>query len=264
MGGPGKPGGKNPPAGWSAIDEEWEGTTHPQGLQEGPAGSRSVTEPLAEVTLPSEELIPAAPIGEEPWLDDGPTAQRAVDRALPVAPPGQHRVAKTIMGVGVPELQALFKEKLGEAPPSARPQPAPPVPPVPPAPAPSAPQPAPAGAPTPWDLDLSAKTQPRGPTEAEVHAMAGTAPMPLFAEEPTDAAAAPASDATPPPPPDDSAMPPIPSASEPRPIQVRSAPAIKPRLAPAARPSGPSNWVLIALWVVAILSVGLAVYLYVR
>jgi hypothetical protein len=242
--------------------------------------------------IPSEELIPVSG-SDGPWLDDGPTTPREseqeVARALPVAPPGQHRVAKTIMGVGMPELQALFKEKLGDEPAPAKPavasaaKPAP-ARPAPATPAPAAPPrapavppraaatpqraPAPASEASPWDLDLAAPTQPHGPTVEDVHGLVGTDELRAFAEGPTDAAAAAAAAASdaPPPVPQDATAPPLPEppTRPPAPPAVRPAPVARPRPAPTARASGPSNWVLIALWVVAILSVGLAVYLYVR
>ena len=265
-----------PPA-WDSIDREWEVDSPsaatpvksaPAGLGPGLAG--------APARAPSDEILPAlegGADGEQPAEDEWASKQETVRRLglardLPVVPPvtGERRVVKTMMGVGDPEIQSMFKARLGGAPPRpAVPAFAAPVgEPVParPGPASGAGAPPSAGAPPrarPPETGAS-PPPPRGPSAESDQALGKTAPMPVMTVElpAGEAATVPAVSAQ------------VPVTIEPRTVKFR--PGSPPRATPTAathgvssgRSSGPSNWVLIALWVVALLSVGLAIVLYLR
>jgi hypothetical protein len=211
-----------------------------------------------------------------------PTAKH-LPRDLPTAPPGERRVARTIMGVGTPELQAMIKQRLAgttpvpEPPQGAR-APSPPTPKPPPAKAALATPTGPAAPPT-------AKV-PLLPKSPPAPAPPAPAPPPALADTDEVAALANPSDEVPPisalvstaplaspgptPPPPAVPFAETSPAIEPHTVRVRSGgpPAVTPtaatRRGQPERPKGPgpSNLALVLLWTVALLSVGLALYLY--
>jgi hypothetical protein len=216
---------------------------------------------LSAEDLASEEAGEA----EEEWDVAVPTAKH-LPRDLPKAPPGERRVARTIMGVGTPEIQAAIKERLARKAPE------------PPAPAPSTP---PAVSTRPLTPPAKAPVTPTGPSRepaapasaaiAEtnkvpaidsgsdeippISALASTAPLASVGPTPPAPAEIPFAHTSP--------------AIEPLTVRMRpGGPSVTPtagtrRTQPERRTGqGPSNLALILLWSVALISVGLALYLY--
>lgn len=304
MAGHDKPGRKSEPSQeWQELDRGWDdGSTQPAGIPPGassaelpetlpvlpamPASPQAHSDPVRSDLIAGGESEPD-PLAE--WDADRETAKR-LPRELPVAPPGR-RVARTILGVA-PEAQAPLQARLADdsaaelpaaerspspsgkprAParpaPTSRPRIFTPPPPVEPA-ADSASTGLQAdslsadtsNAPTPSQVDLFARTEPH-PTPDDSEAFGVTEPMPKIAgaEEPADPEAATV--------PTPLTTPPAPIAIEPQTQRTRPAPRATPTLATRSatprRDGGPSNWLLVALWVMAALSVGLAIFLYIR
>ncbi len=304
MSGSGKGGSPKPPDdGWDGIDGAWaeaEGEQSPVPAAGAAADERSRTDQA--IPAVTDDMLEAEAVEE--FAEEQATVSHLIeDRELPVVPPGERRVAKTIMGVGTPELQALFAARLSEPPKAtgrATPMPAS-VPPLPPA--------APARPPTPLVVAPPARPAPLAPPPL---AMVATEPLLAsdLAPTPDDLLDRPAaayasteqlqrleavsesttptpSGLTPPPaigspggrPPsaDASTVPGLPPSMasagatiEPATVRMKgSSPRVTPtagtRRSPTGAPkssSGPSNLVLIILWVVAIASVGVAAFLY--
>jgi len=257
-----KPGGSSSAEideGWDALDEAIEAAVEPapsapppapaaRGVQTAPlstpAEDRSKTDQDHPVVRPEDVVVSES--AEEEWDVALPTAKH-LPRDLPTAPPNERRVAKTIMGVGTPELQAALKLRLAAA--QAAPAPTPP---------PSSTARTEPSTMMPESQALAETDQLAVPEEdvPPIASLAATAPLSSVGPTPTPPPPVPFAETSP--------------AIEPLTVRMRpgGGPAVTPtaatrRAQPERRPGqGPSNLALILLWTVALLSVGLALYLY--
>ena len=260
---PARPAPTAPPAPPAATPE-------PQVLS---LSDRGKTDPENKAVRPED--LAGAPADSE--FEMGVPTAKHLPRDLPSAPPGERRVAKTIMGVGTPELQAALKLRLKGTPEPETPPPTPPSPPRPvatpakAAPAtPTGPSASAAASATPAPGAPPASASPRPSALADTDEVAALASNPSDEVPPISALASTSPLSSPDP------LPPVVSfaetspAIEPHTVRMRpgGAPAVTPtaatrRTQPERRTGqGPSNLALVLLWTVALISVGLALYLY--